>query len=111
MAGRRGNNEGNIKKRSDGRWEARITLENGTRKSFYGKTRQDVARQLTEALRDRAKGLPIVTEQQTMTYFLSVWLETMKPVVKPRTWMYYHSYVHIHVLPALGKVQLSRLTA
>jgi integrase len=109
--GRRGNNEGNIKKRSDGRWEARITLENGARKSFYGKTRQDVARQLTEALRDRAKGLPIVTEQQTVTHYLLVWLETMKPVVKPRTWMYYRSYVHIHVLPALGKVQLSRLTA
>jgi integrase len=88
-----------------------MTLESGTRKSFYGKTRQDVARQLTEALRDRAKGLPIVTEQQTVTHYLLVWLETMKPVVKPRTWMYYRSYVHIHVLPTLGRVQLSRLTA
>ena len=53
MKAKRGNNEGNIKRRSDGRWEARITTRDGTRKSFYGRTRQEVARRLTEALRDQ----------------------------------------------------------
>ena len=42
MPRHRGNNEGMIRKRSDERWEARISLPDGTRKSFYGKTRQEV---------------------------------------------------------------------
>jgi hypothetical protein len=39
MSSKRGNNEGSITKRPDGRWEARIGLADGRRKSFYGKTR------------------------------------------------------------------------
>jgi integrase len=41
---KRGNNEGSISKRPDGRWEGRVTLEQGRRKSFYGTTRSDVAK-------------------------------------------------------------------
>ena len=61
--GRRGNSEGTITKRADGRWEARISLPDGKRKSFYGKTRQEVARRLSghamrwaEALLSRMSG-------------------------------------------------------
>jgi integrase len=68
---KRGNNEGNIKRRSDGRWEARITTRDGARKSFYGSTRQEVARRLTEALRDQDQGLPVVGERQTVEQYLS----------------------------------------
>jgi integrase len=64
--GRRGNGEGSLTKRPDGRWEARITLENGKRKSFFSRTRQAAARRLAEALRDQDKGLPIVGEKQTL---------------------------------------------
>ncbi len=46
---RRGNREGTIYKRADGRWEAKIALEDGQRKSFYGDTRAEVARRLAEA--------------------------------------------------------------
>jgi hypothetical protein len=42
--GRRGNNEGSISKRDDGRWMSRITVEGGKRKYFYGDTRQEVAK-------------------------------------------------------------------
>ena len=61
MGGKRGNNEGSIlSHRSDGRWMARMTLDDGARKTFYGKTRQEVSRLLASALRDRDAGLPIV---------------------------------------------------
>ena len=44
--GRRGNGEGTITRRKDGRWEARYyapTLNNGTkRKTIYGKTQAEV---------------------------------------------------------------------
>lgn len=71
MKVKRGNNEGNIKRRADGRWEARITTCDGVRKSFYGRTRQEVARRLTEALRDQDQGLPIVGERQTVEQYLT----------------------------------------
>jgi hypothetical protein len=34
----RGNGEGTIYKREDGRWLAQMTLHDGKRKSLYGKT-------------------------------------------------------------------------
>jgi hypothetical protein len=36
--GRRGNHEGSIRVRDDGRFEARYTLPDGTRKSIQGKS-------------------------------------------------------------------------
>lgn len=64
--GKRGNNEGSITRRSDGRWQARVTQENGKRKSLYGATRQEVAQWPTAALRQRDQGLPLVEEKQTV---------------------------------------------
>lgn len=50
MSGKRGNNEGSITKRSDGRYVARITVGRDPktgklqRVSYYGQTRQEAAR-------------------------------------------------------------------
>ena len=38
-AGRRSNGEGSISQRSDGKWEARITMPGGQRRSFYAATK------------------------------------------------------------------------
>ncbi len=63
-----------------------MSLGDGKRKSFYGETRQEVARRLTEALRDLEKGLPIVRdERQTLAPFLESWLETIAPTLDTRT--------------------------
>ncbi len=85
MAGRRANNEGSITKRADGRWVARVTLEGGRRKYFYAKTRQEAAKRLTAALRDRDVGLPIVGERQTFGQYLASWLTAVEHSVKPRS--------------------------
>ena len=111
MTKRRGNNEGTIRKRSDARWEGRVTLDDGKKKCFYGKTRQEVARRLAEALRDKEQGMPIVGERQTIKQFLLAWLESIKPVVRPQTWVYYECFVRLHIIPILGKTTLSKLTA
>jgi hypothetical protein len=58
MARKRGNNEGTIRKRSDGRWEARILMEDGTRRSFYGKTRQERFVDESGKVRKRMRRLP-----------------------------------------------------
>ena len=61
---KRGQGEGSIYKRADGRWAAAINLgyENGKlkRKTFYGATREEVKSKLVAALNDQQKGLPIL---------------------------------------------------
>jgi integrase-like protein len=109
--GKRGNGEGGITHLSDGRWQARITLEGGGRKAFYGATRAEAAAKLTAALRDRDKGLPIVAEKQTVENYLLNWLESVKPAIRPRTWQRYGELLTLHVVPTLGKTTLARLTA
>ena len=52
---KRGNGEGSVFKRKDGRWCARYTvgtLDGLKRRDIYGKTRKDVAKKLREALND-----------------------------------------------------------
>ena len=106
----RANGEGNIRQRADGRWEGRISLPDGRRKSLFGKTRQEVARLLAAALRDRDKGLPIVGEKQTVKEFLQQWLETaVKDSVRPGTYAAYALNTR-RVQPHVGGVKLARLT-
>jgi integrase len=110
MTRKRGNNEGTIRRRSDGRWEARITLEDGSRKSVYGATRQEAATRMAELLRDLAKGLPVVGERQTVREYLTAWLATVKPTIESTTWQRYGEYGRLHTIPRLGGIALSRLT-
>lgn len=110
MGARRGNGEGTITKRTDGRWEARLSLGDGKRKCYFGKTRQAVARKLTEAQRDRDKGLPIVGDRQTVAQYLDSWLSVARSSVRLTTWMRYEQFVRLHIVPSLGKFALSKLT-
>lgn len=107
---KRGNSEGSITKRADGRYEARISLDDGKRKSYYAKTRQEAARLLTQAMRDREAGLPIVGERQTIQQYLASWLETTRPTLRPRTWTRYEQLIRVHVVPTLGLTRLAKLT-
>jgi integrase len=105
-----GNGEGNIRKRTDGRWEARITLPEGRRKSFMAKTRAEAARRLAEASRDRDKGLLVVPERQTVGQYLETWIEDVRSQLRPSSHRRYSDYVRVHLVPVLGKVGLAKLT-
>ncbi len=80
---KRGQNEGSIYKRKDGRWAAIVSLgyRNGKRwrKSFYGATRREVQQKLTAALIASNQGLPIPPERQTLGQYLETWLELNRP--------------------------------
>ena len=75
---KRGNAEGSIGLRPDGRWVARVTTGyvagKPQRKAFYGKTRQEVATKLAAAIRTRDQGLTLHDEKQTLGAFLAQWL-------------------------------------
>ena len=111
---RRGQNEGSIYKRSDGRWAASLNLglQGGRRrrKNFYGRTRKEVQKKLTAALNAHQQGLPLANDQITVAAFLEKWLsDSVMPRVRPRTFESYEQYVRIHIRPALGSLKLARL--
>ncbi len=108
---RRGHGEGSIYQRSDGRWVASISLEGGKRKTFYGKTRKEVQEQLKTALYEQQQGKLLTARRQTVGQFLTHWLEDVhKPAVRVRTYVRYEMQLRRHILPALGGMQLAKLT-
>ena len=111
MTKRRGHNEGSIKQRADGLWEARVSLPGGKRKSYYGKTRREAQDKLRGALRDLDAGLDPAAGRQTVERFLGQWLSaSVRPSVKVKTYEGYEGIVRVRVVPRLGRVPLARLT-
>ncbi len=108
---KRGNSEGSIYQRKDGRWAASITAQNGKRRTFYGSTRLDAAQKLLKAQRTIADGLPLAGERLTVGQFLETWLkDSAASRVRPLTFRRYQQIARLHVVPAIGRVPLARLT-
>ena len=83
--GRRGNGEGTITRRRDGRWEARYSVHTADglkRPVIYGRTRSEVAEKLNQALSARSNGLTLDAGRLTVGEYLDRWLEDcVKPLV------------------------------
>jgi len=108
--GKRGNGEGSIYKDARGFYRASLSLPNGKRRSFSGKTREEVATELVKALGARNAGLPVPGVRLTTAKYLTDWLEdTVRPTQKPLTYEKYRGVTLNHILPAIGKVPLSRV--
>src|SRR5258708_2180469 len=107
---KRSSGEGTIVKRTDGRWTGAISLPDGRRKWYYGKTQQEVARKLVAVRRDRDGGLPISSERRTVEDYLQSWLEMRKPSLRPGAHDNYTWYCHKYIIPTIGKISLSKLT-
>jgi integrase len=113
---KRGNNEGSIFKRIDGRWCAVVTVgyANGKiqRKYVYAKDAKGVRIKQKEIERNMERGIPVFTERQTVQQFLERWLEDcVKPTKVPSTYKSYAGHVRHHFVPSLGRIQLTNLTA
>jgi integrase len=112
---RRGKGEGAIFQRGgDGRWVATLTLEGGgkrQRKSFYGRTRAEVAKRLTAALKAQQDNLAIPSERQMVGAFLDAWLNDVATQgLRPRTLASYRMIARLHLNPELGRIPLARLS-
>src|SRR5947209_18631703 len=98
----RGNGEGTIYQRADGKWCAAVSLERGKRKVLYGRTRKEVADKLNDALRDARRGLPLPTARLTTAKCLTDWLEqTVKPDRRAHTYTLYEIAIRCHLAPEL----------
>jgi len=105
------NNQGSSRQRPDGRWEWRISLPNGKRKSFYGETQGQARQKAQDAIRDMEKGVDISIRTVTVSVFLARWLEdTAKQRVRPSTLEIYQNHKKRYLDPAFGTVKLKALT-
>lgn len=112
---RRGQGEGSIYQRKDGRWVAVVDLgtESGKRKrkQFYGATQAEALDAKSKAIEDLRRGLPIVTVRQTIAQFLDSWLAHIRPTIRPLTYLQYEQHVRRYLKPELGRHQLAKLSA
>ena len=108
---KRGNYEGSVYRRSDGRWVAAVSLGDGKRVHRYAKTRADAAAKLAAVLKTSQDHLPIPPERRTVGQFLEDWLaNTARRTVRPSTFVSYEGLVRVHLVPELGKVPLIKLS-
>ena len=112
----RGHQEGNIHKREDGRWEARIQITDpitGKKKrpSVYGKTRPEVVKKLTKLMSDHQMGINIAPDKITLGAWIEKWLNNYaKPTVRIGTWEGYETNFRNHIKPLLGDTLITKLT-
>ena len=117
MAKKRANGEGNIRKRSDGRWEGRFTAghdENGKAiiKNVLGKTQAEVKKKLKAAI-DKSDRIDTVrADKYTLGTWVKLWFEVYsKPNLRESTARYYQMFIDKHIVPKLGDVKLTELRA
>jgi len=114
MASRRGKGEGSIYQRADGLWVTAIDLGRGPdgkrrRKVVYGKTRAEVRDKLKAMTVQQTLGVNLKPERVTVAEFISRWLESVKATKEPRTYVDYEQVCRVHIVPALGHIELAKL--
>src|ERR671917_1803787 len=109
---RRGNGEGTITRRKDGRWEARYYVQsvNGLkRKVLYGKTRAEARDKLARALSDRIDGMVYDDENMSLGEYLDAWLKgSVFGSVRQSTYDRDINLVNNHIKPVLGGLKLKK---
>jgi integrase len=112
--GKRGNGEGSIYQRKDGRWVGQYTVQTEEGRKYryiYGKSRKSVAERLTKAMADRDGGLIFDAGNVTVGEYLDRWLsDSVRDTVRNKTYNDYAYLVRRHIKPTLGRVQLKSLT-
>ena len=112
---KRGNNEGTIRKRTDGRWEAVYTTGykadgKPIRRSVYGKTRKEVALRLGELLHQVEHEEYVPPQKMTVGEWLDDWWKIYcLPFKKISTCTGYESTITWHLKPYIGNKQLQTI--
>lgn len=111
---RRAPGEGALFKRGDGMWCGVIDIPtaDGTRKQkrVYSKD-YDKARDKLDELKDNIAAGVIPSTTMTVGKWLTYWLEEVhRPHVRPKTYKFYEESVRLHIIPAIGRKRVDRLT-
>lgn len=109
---KRANNEGTLRKRANGSWEARYTVtENGktVRRSIYGKSQDEVKKKLTKVLFQIDTGKYIAPLEMTCEEWFTIWLNEYCGGVKESTRQQYLYNFRVHIKPELGQKPLQKI--
>ena len=94
----------NIRKRSDGRWEARIYRDNKYI-SIYASTYKEVKDKKNEYINKM-----VYSSKRTVATLLDDWINFNKPQIKETTYEKYVLLIDKHIKPELGNIRLNELT-
>ena len=67
----------------------------------------EVATKLTDALKSRDAGIPVIGSKETLGTFLPRWLEAHRHRVRPRVWDRYEQLVRIHAFARAAQLRVS----
>jgi len=116
MAKRRANGEGSLRRRSDGRWEARYYDErepdpNKQRKSIIGKTQKEVKDKLKAAIAGMEQPVLVISGNDTVAEWLATWMaEYKRSTLRDTTYESYQMQIRTNIIPHIGHIKLRELT-
>jgi integrase len=94
------------------RWISALTLPDGRRRVFYGRTSDEARRKRDRARAQVERGLPLPDERLTVGAWLRQWFDQIHArEIKPSTIRAQRTILQRHLLPAFEQVLLVRLTA
>ena len=99
---KRGNGEGSIRRRKDGRCEGRYTDASGQQRSVYWKARKETAKKLAEAQREGHSEVRSVRMTMTVREVFAEYDGVARGTMKRRGYETYHDVARLHVLPEIG---------
>jgi len=104
----------NIRKRKDGRWEARYIRQDGDKVppkycSVYGRSYQEAKKKRDEIMKQEK---PQASKNPTVVFrdVLNVWQESNKIRLKESSVSRYQNLIETHILPELGNKRMDQLT-
>ncbi len=106
---KRGNGEGTVFQRKDGRWVAKLTLHNGARKEFYYRTREGVVQKMEEAKSAIRSGRTLPSERVTVSGYAKIWLNLKRESTRHKTYSGWEGLIRLHVLPHIGHLPIARI--
>ena len=113
---RRGNHEGNLYKREDGRWHGRIRLTlhdgNKVRRDVYAQTRQSVQKEISRLRRQEEESTLSLNKAPNIGEYLWSWYEHSSSTnrVRPKTLEAYRTNIN-RLVPLIGRIDLRYITS
>lgn len=116
MAKRRKSGEGLIRQRNDGRWEGRVVVGYDEKnlpitKNVTAKTKHECVAKLDALKESLGKSTEKIRADMPFGEWMDFWYQTYsKPGLRPSTREGYENHIYKHIIPALGKIPLNKLT-
>ena len=104
---KRGQYEGSIYKRKDGRWVGVFSTGDGRRVARYGRTRPEAVQKMADAQRAHQDGMLPRDGRLTVEGFSRQWLDGVRISNGEKTAETYEWAIDKHIVPRMGRLRLS----